>query len=39
MRFRRWPPVSADKGAPGTLINLARMQQRGRGCRRRSYGN
>ena len=39
MRFRRWPPVSADEGAPGTPINLARMQQRGRGCCRHSYGN
>jgi len=39
MRFRRWPPVSADEGATGTLINLARMQQRGRGRCRRNSGN
>jgi len=39
MRFRSSPPVSVDEGATDTLINLARMQQRGRGCCRRNYGN
>jgi hypothetical protein len=42
MRFRRWPPVSADEGAPGTPTTLARMQRALRHklqCRRRGYGD